>query len=237
VLLPLWNVGIYRGAFKLGSSNNGGNLLSQAYSFDGVWQNVGFWASIFVYFIAILIIIAVTNEYQFRTSRQNVIDGQRRLDFYHAKCLLILSFALATTLIVFLTGTIFGFATGSPSSFPGHLEFLGYTFLLALDYYGFAFVLALLCKRSGIAIGLLIGYSLMFEFMLTGLLNWLTHSKLGSYLPLQASDELLPFPLMESLKEMIGFSSQEAWSYMLVTSGWIFLYYFLGRRKVLTSDW
>ncbi|HQE12953.1 MAG TPA: hypothetical protein PLQ78_09400, partial [Flavipsychrobacter sp.] len=56
LLLPLWNYGISDGSLKLG--NTGGiNLFSQAYSFSGVWQNIGFWTSYFSILIALLIII------------------------------------------------------------------------------------------------------------------------------------------------------------------------------------
>ena len=88
LLLPLWNYGISNGIMKIGGGDV--NLVSQAYSFSYVWQNLGFWTSIFVVFISILTIILVTNEYQFRTSRQNIIDGWKRLDFYHAKWQVVL---------------------------------------------------------------------------------------------------------------------------------------------------
>ena len=67
LLLPLWNYGISNGIMKIGGGDI--NLVSQAYSFSYVWQNMGFWTSIFVVFISILTIILTTNEYQYRPSR------------------------------------------------------------------------------------------------------------------------------------------------------------------------
>src|SRR5690606_19195895 len=92
VLLPLWNLGISEGIMKI-SGGMDLNLVSQAYSFSYVWQNLGYWASLFSIFICILIIHISTNEIQFKTNRQNVMDGWSRLEFFHAQCLLILFFA------------------------------------------------------------------------------------------------------------------------------------------------
>ena len=66
VLLPLWNYFIAEGAVVLGSKEL--NLASQLYGFSSIWQNLGFWTSVFVLFISILVVILTTNEYQFRTN-------------------------------------------------------------------------------------------------------------------------------------------------------------------------
>ncbi|HYD20756.1 MAG TPA: ABC transporter permease, partial [Flavipsychrobacter sp.] len=71
VLLPLWNYMIASGMMQMGGG--GVNFLNRAYSFPGVWENVGFWASIFIIFLSMLVIILTTNEYTYRTHRQNVI--------------------------------------------------------------------------------------------------------------------------------------------------------------------
>ncbi|PKP27579.1 MAG: hypothetical protein CVU06_01635, partial [Bacteroidetes bacterium HGW-Bacteroidetes-22] len=50
------------------------------YSFPGVWHNLTFMAGtrMFLLLPAFVIILLVTNEYTFRTVRQNVIDGLSR---------------------------------------------------------------------------------------------------------------------------------------------------------------
>src|SRR5690606_20338970 len=115
VLLPLLNYQIRHGMVTIGG--NGVNLLSQSYSFPAVWGNVGFWGSIFVLFLSILIIILTTNEFSFRTHRQNVIDGLHRLQFYHAKVYLVLTFSLLATVYLFIIGALFGYSNSG--SFSG----------------------------------------------------------------------------------------------------------------------
>lgn len=236
LLLPLWNYGIANGIMKFGTGDI--NVLNQAYSFSYVWQNLGFWASVFVVFLSILTIIITTNEYQYKTNRQNIIDGWKRLDFYHAKWMVVLLLSVLTTLYVFVVGVALAAKSGSVSGFPGEIQYLFYVWLLSLNYYGFALILSLFFKRSGIAIGIFFLYSMIIESLLCHFINWQTNTKVGNFLPLQCSDELLPFPLLDIIKTMMKATADTNTPYYIITSiGWIIAYYFIGRQKLLRSDW
>lgn len=236
VLLPLWNYEIASGMISMGNSSI--NLLSQAYSFPEVWGNLGFWASIFVVFLSILVIILTTNEYNYRTNRQNVIDGLSRMQFYHAKVGMVVMLSLAATLFLFLVGLIFGLANGgSISDVVDKFEQVGYFFLLSVDYLGFALFLSIWIKRSGLAIGLFFLYSIILESILKGIINWKLDMKLGNYLPLQSSDELLPFPLVSLMKHLAKQPDASMWPYVIVTIVWCLIYYFAGRMMLQRSDW
>lgn len=236
LLLPLWNYGIANGIMKFGGGDI--NVLNKAYSFSYIWQNLGFWASIFVVFISILIIIITTNEYQFKTNRQNIIDGWKRLDFYHAKWLVVLCLSLVTTLYVFIVGVALAANQGGLSSFPGELVHLFYVWLLSLNYFGFALLLSLFFKRSGITIGIFFLYSMIIESLLGHFINWESKTEVGNFLPLQCSDELLPFPMLDMMKTMMNITESSNTNYYIMASvGWIIAYYFIGRQKLLRSDW
>ncbi len=237
LLLPLWNYGISAGFVNMGG-NGGISIISKAYSFSYVWENMGFWASVFVVFISILVIIITTNEYQFRTNRQNVIDGWSRLQFYHAKWGVVVMLSLLTTLYVFIIGVVFAAGFSSMSDFPGHIVKLFYVFVLSLNYYGFGLLLSILFKRSGITIGLFFLYNMIIESFLKFLINWKLEFKAGYLLPLQCSDELLPFPIMDALASMAGMNNGLPSAYYLVASFvWIAVYYFVGRNRLLKTDW
>ena len=235
VLLPLWNYMIASGMMQMGGG--GVNFLNRAYSFPGVWENVGFWASIFIIFLSMLVIILTTNEYTYRTHRQNVIDGWSRMQFYHAKVWLVVALSLVATIYLFLTGAILGlthygdagdmFEKGAP---------ILYFFVLAINYLGFALVLSIWIKRSGLAIGVFMLYILIIENMLKGLINWSTQAHYGNFLPLQSSDELLPFPMMSMAQQLLKQDAPEKWIYILVSLGWCTLYYLLGRDMIQRRD-
>ncbi|MBA3829800.1 MAG: hypothetical protein H0X33_12740 [Taibaiella sp.] len=237
VLLPLWNYEISKGIINF-TKGAGANLLGGAYSFPGVWGNVGFWGSVFVLFLSMLIIIITTNEFTFRTHRQNVIDGWSRLQFYHAKVLMVVLFSVLATIYYIIIGACFGMSNlGTFGDIFSAPEQFGYFFLISLDYMGFAMLLALLLRRSGLSMGLFLVYTIILEAILQHSLNYITSSKAGNYLPLQASDELLPFPLTEMMRNMMHAQQSSLSSYVYVTIGWCLVYYFAGRMMMLKRDW
>jgi ABC-2 type transport system permease protein len=232
VLLPFWNYQIMNGVIKMG--NDQVNILNQAYGFPSVWSNFGWWGSIFVLFLSILVITLTCNEYTFRTHRQNVIDGWSRLNFFHAKAVLVLALSTGTTLFVFIVGALFGIsASGSAAGLFGDLSKVGYFFLLVLNYLSAALFVAFWIRRSGLAISLFLLYALIIEFALAQSINYYTSTKLGSFLPLQSSDELLPFPVMSLLGRASSFAN---YVYVIASVVWIGIYYFAGRRIVLKRD-
>jgi len=238
LLLPLWNIEVANGFIKLGGKN-GVNFLSTAYSFPQVWGNLGWWASIFIVFMSVLVIILTTNEYMYRTNRQNIIDGWNRMQFYHAKVLLVILLSLAVTIYLFILGIIFGgINSGSLSSMFSQFEQVGYFFLLSLDYLGFALFIAIWIRRSGLAIGLFLLYSMMIENILKSVINYYADKPYGNLLFLQSSDELLPFPLMQMARKMMLHDGSISMNvYALVTVGWCLVYYFAGRAMLLKRDW
>lgn len=238
VLLSAFYIMIGLGYFNAGT--NGFTIFGQASSFSGVWDDLCFFASYFIIAIAILMAIITTNEYQYRTNRQNVIDGWNRMQFYHSKWLILLTISLGTTIFVFLLGLLAGVLSGiSLGTFTENSQKLLWMFLLTINYLGFALTLSLFFKRSGITIGILMFYSMIIEFFLHSLFLFKYHFPAGDlFLPLQASDELLPLGATKLLR--MGMKADyypETWSYAVVTLIWISLYYIIGRIKLAKSDW
>ena len=235
-LLPFWNFQIMNGVIKMGGGQV--NLLNQAYNFPAVWSNFGWWGSIFVLFLTILVITLTCNEYSFKTHRQNVIDGWSRLSFFHAKVALVLTLSIATTLFIFIIGAIFGLSvSGSASGMFDGIEEIGYFFLLVLNYLGAGLFIALWIRKSGLAIAIFMLYSMIIEVAASATINYLTKTKIANFLPLQSSDELLPFPLMRMAGAMIGNTQPYPnYAYVIASVLWITVYYFVGRRIVLNRD-
>lgn len=215
------------------------NFFSSAYSFPDVWGNIGFWGGMFITFLSILVIITVTNEFSFKTHRQNVMDGWSRLNFYHAKVAGIVVLSLMGALYVFILGILFGWSnSGSLANAFAGIESVFYFFLLSLNYLGFAMLMAIFIRRSGLAIGLFILYAYVVENMAGGIINFATDSHIGDYLPLQASDELLPFQIMKMMKQMMAMGeTSSSVSFVLMSVCWCAVYYIVGRFILLRRDW
>src|SRR3954468_9421542 len=107
VLLFLTNYVTSHGFFF--KTRSGANAFTPDYVFPKVWDYVGFWVRMLGGLLPVFIIISTTNEFQYRTHRQNVIDGWSRADFFHAKWLSCLIVALAVTLVAAALGAAFGF--------------------------------------------------------------------------------------------------------------------------------
>lgn len=240
VLLPLWNYEVAHGFIKLGGGDkNAFNFLSTAYAFPQVWGNMGFWGSIFIWFLTILVIILTTNEYTYRTNRQNVIDGWNRLDFFHAKVLLVVALSAAATLYLFILGAIFGgINSHSLSNIFTDFAQVGYFFILSVNYLGFGMLIAIWIKRSGLAIGLFLLYSMIIENIVKSILNHYMDKPFGNFMPLQCSDELLPFPMLQMAKAMLPMGTSLSMNtYLMVSVFWCGAYYVISRAILTRRDW
>ncbi len=236
VLLFTWNYLIGSGVLKLGGKDM--NLLNTNYTFPSVWENVGHWTKFFSGLLAIIIIILTTNEYQFRTNRQNVIDGWQRAQFFHAKWLIVLLLSIIVTVFTTLLGIGFAVAHGSPiGNMTEHMDRMLYVFILTMNYFGFALTLSFLIRKSGMTIIIFLLYAYIIEIMAQQLINWKLPSHPGDFLPMQCSAELLNFPMMDMVKTMMAKTGPSHNTLMLVSVGWIVVYYIIGRIRLLKSDW
>ena len=89
--------------FGDGGEQNGPNLESLGFSvfnFPDIWMNLAYMLSFFKILLAVIIVIHVSNEYAFRTLRQNIIDGMSKIEIIVAKELVIIIMAIFSTLML-----------------------------------------------------------------------------------------------------------------------------------------
>lgn len=215
------------------------------YSFKHVWQTVSYSSGYILILPAILLIILTTNEYSFKTHRQNIIDGLSRQEFHSVKVMLAVLFAAFATVVVVIAGLIFGFSVGGAFSLDG-FDHVGYFFLKTLTYNLLAVLLSVWIRRTGFTIALYFVY-LVVENFISQLLLFLSLKikatqkidvgNLGDYLPMNASDSLLTFPdnpLKSMTKE--AFPSDYHYVSIAFTILYIFLFYFISKRSFLKRD-
>jgi hypothetical protein len=172
------------------------------YDFDMVWQTTSYVAGYLLLLPGLLLIMLMTNEFSFRTHRQNIIDGWSRQQFIDVKICMALIAAVISTVVVFLTAFCFGLASGTSVSFT-RMAPIGFFFLKALSYNMIALLIAVLVRKTGFAIGVFFIY-LWFENFIAALLEIFSMKlkteyrqdlgNLGDYLPMNASDGLLHMP-------------------------------------------
>jgi ABC-2 type transport system permease protein len=206
---------------------------SSPFAFPDVWQTVTYMCSFLLFIPALLVIISVTNEFSYKTHRQNIVDGWSRRQFISVKLVLLLIVSVLSTIIAFITSLIFGWQAGSNISFD-KIEFIGYFFIQALSYCSVALIFALLLKRSGLAIGVYFLYIVVLENLLGGLLsrNW---ENSGHYLPLNSTDSLIPFPFLRKVTD--NFMYKPDYNILLpLAAAYLIIYIVFSVRRFETDD-
>ena len=122
---------------------------SRPYSFPAVWQMTSYVSSYLLFLPGLLLIIFITNEYSFKTHRQNIIDGWSRKDFISVKLVLAVIVAFISTLMVFFTALSFGLSSGSAFNYD-KVYYLGYFFIQTLSYSMVALLFSILFKRGAL---------------------------------------------------------------------------------------
>ena len=209
-------------------------LLGTPYAFPKVWQTVGFMSSWLLYFPGILFIMMLTNEFNFKTHRQNIIDGWTRKEFVTVKFVFAILFSAVATIFIFLVGLLFGLiTTGSHFTFSG-MENVAYIFIQTVAYITFAMFLAILFRRSGAAIAVFFLYGLIFEYLFTVLINMkLGLNPIGYFLPLQVTDVMLPIPFGT---KVIYKDAPDVWILVIASLAYISGYYFFALKKFTKED-
>ncbi|HEY4154757.1 MAG TPA: ABC transporter permease, partial [Puia sp.] len=78
VCIPAFNYVIFDVTNNTFPKINGQSILGSPFSFPNVWKTVPYNAGLLLFIPAILIITLITNEFTYRTHRQNIIDGWSR---------------------------------------------------------------------------------------------------------------------------------------------------------------
>jgi ABC-2 type transport system permease protein len=227
-------------SFPKGRHGSGGAaraLLGSPFAFPDVWQTVSWNASMLFIIPAILVITLTTNEFTYKTHRQNIIDGWSRGQFIRVKLIEILFLSLFTTLLVILTALAFGYIGNKvPEGVSVWTEsrFALFYFVQMLSYSLIAFVLSILIRRAGLVIGLYLLYMLV-EQILVGIFHGIYKLTVFEYLPEEVSDRLIPFPYVK------GLITQDAWekyipAYLAVATVYVLLYCLLTSRFFLKKD-
>lgn len=229
-----WNMGLAYGLLNF--NVNGISPIENSFSFPAVWGKITYIAGWLMVIPSILMITLVCNEFQFKTHRQNIIDGQSRMDFIYGKIILAVMLSVVIVLISFLAGLILGFTNGGGNPFE-NLRPLLFQFLYSINYLLFSILIALYVKKSGLSIALFFCYILFFENIVGFIIN--KYAKpIGNFFPLQVSDELLPIPFSDTVQQLSEQSqtSVSPWIYAAATLVYIGLYIFIARIKITKSD-
>lgn len=176
-------------------------IIKEPFAFPEVFRTVAFTSSLFVFIPAILVIMLISNEYSYKTHRQNIIDGWSRKEFMLAKFINVFIITIIITSLTMLVSLLLGYVnkTAAANFQFSQLKFTLYFFLQVLSQLSFAFLLGLLFRKAFLALGFFIFYSIVLEtaFVLL-LIRYYREKHYQNFLPIQSSDNIVPIPTVFS---------------------------------------
>jgi len=177
------------------ASNAAKFLLGNPFSFPESWHTVAFFSSIFVLLPSILVIMMVTNEYTFKTHRQNIIDGWSRSQFITSKLFDVMIVSVIATVVYILVAVGYGIYADSSSvnQWADQIQYIPLFLLQTFSQLSIAFLLGYLVKKAFIALGIFLFYYLIVENIAVGYATFKLND-IGRFLPFEISDRLIPRP-------------------------------------------
>jgi len=176
--------------------------IKKIYAFPDVWAFLGYLGSWLTFFcFGLLSVTLIAQEYQFKTLRQQVINGLSRKEFLLSKLLLCAFVSLLATLYYVLVGFGYGYTYTDFLFFSKVTEQMWLIPAYWLQCFGYMVVGLLLgfwLRRAGIAIFIYLIYTLVVESILRHVihLNLWTHKSVNFY-PMNAFEDLVPIPVRQ----------------------------------------
>jgi len=176
-----------------------GQLLKMAlgnpFSFPESWHTAAYFSSWFVFIPAVVVVMLISNEYTYRTHRQNIIDGWSRSQFITSKMFDVLIISLIITLLYAVTAYISG--TLNQERLITHTwdqaYYIGLFALQTFAQLSIAFLLGFLIRKSFLVLGIFFFYFLAENFTVLYLRNEV-ETPIADYLPFEISDRMIPPP-------------------------------------------
>ncbi|MQP52898.1 MULTISPECIES: ABC transporter permease [unclassified Flavobacterium] len=173
------------------------------FNFPYIWHFNTYIAALFKIFLAVVIVSMMANEYTYGTLKQNLIDGLSKKEFILSKFLVVVSFAMATTLFIFIMSLILGYSFSSYNELFivfSDLEYLLAFFIKLIGFFSFCLFLGILIKRSAFALGFLFIW-FGFEKISYGILKFEILN--GNNKTIDFADKLYKFFPLESMSNLI----------------------------------
>ncbi|WP_312922235.1 ABC transporter permease [Empedobacter brevis] len=185
-----------------------------ALEFPAIWHNITWLLGFGKFFLAIIVINNITNEYSFGTFKQNTIDGLSKTEFLNTKVLMNIIITLLSTLLVAVLVFGLGSFFSEKFEFIKGIEFLGGYFIEIFAYIVFAMFLSFLLKRSAFAILSLIVLNIIesvlkvIEFLVRFGKNPPTNVEeiklFTNFLPLNSNSKIIDYPSMDIKEALMG---------------------------------
>ena len=223
------------------------------FNFPFIWHFNTYIAAILKFFLAIVIVSMMANEYSYGTLKQNLIDGLSKREFIESKFLTVVLFAAVSTVFIFVMSLILGLSFSSYSELSiifSDLNYLIAYFVKLVGFFSFCLFLGILVKRSAFAIGFLFVWNIL-EGILKGVLGFKIFPKndndryITQFFPLESMSNLIVEPftrlsLVKTIGSQIGVENTKDysvhWFGILIVIGWTIIFMLLSYNLLKKRD-
>src|SRR5210317_1408848 len=142
------------------------------FNFPYIWHFNTFIAAFFKFFLLLVIVSMMANEYSYKTLKQNLIDGLSKKEFILSKFYTVIAFAAISTVFVFVVSLVLGLMYSDYNEIAiilSDLEYLLAFFIKLVGFFSFGLFLGILVKRSAFAVGAMLVW-VMIEGFANGML-------------------------------------------------------------------
>ena len=226
------------------------------FNFPYIWHFNTYMAAILKFLLLLVIVSMMSNEYSYKTLKQNLIDGLSKKEFILSKFYTVVAFAAISTLFVFLVSLVLGLMYSDYNEIAiilSDLEYLLAFFIKLVGFFSFGLFLGIVVKRSAFAVGAmlvwLIGESMFKGYLFYALRNADNTSEqvntIMQFLPLEAMANLIKEPFsrlgaVKSIANQVGETFTKNYSVellnILIVSAWTFAFIYLSLALLKKRD-
>ncbi|QMU65219.1 MAG: ABC transporter permease subunit [Flavobacteriaceae bacterium] len=214
------------------------------FNFPYIWHFNTYMAAVLKFFLLLVIVSMMSNEYSYKTLKQNLIDGLSKKEFILSKFYTVIVFAAISTLFILVVSLILGLIYSDYTEISiifSDLEYLFAFFVKLVGFFSFGLFFGILIKRSAFAVGAMVIWFII-ENIIRGVLFWnfreLEHrvenvNAIMQFLPFESMANLIkePFTRLGAVKtvanqvgETFNKSYDVSFSSIAIVSAWTFLF-------------
>ncbi|WP_423818574.1 ABC transporter permease [Salinimicrobium sp. TIG7-5_MAKvit] len=223
------------------------------FNFPYIWHFNSYIAATLKLFLAIVIVSMMSNEYSNRTIKQNLIDGLSKKEFVLSKFLTVVSFALLSTIFLFVVSLILGLSFSDYTEISiifSDMEYLLAYFIKLTGFFAFCMFLGILVKRSAFALGFLFIWWIM-ESIVRGVMEYKIFrdsniaENIAQFFPLESMALLVrePFSRLNAVQSAATQLGSEItkdysihWYQLLIVVLWIVIFVYLSYLLLKKRD-
>jgi len=223
------------------------------FNFPYIWHFNTWIAAFLKFFLAIVIVSMMANEYTYGTLKQNLIDGLSKKEFILSKFITVVVFAAFSAIFMFFLTLILGYSFSSYTEtsivFTDIVYIFAY-FLKLVAFFSFCLFAGVLVKRSAFALGFVLVWWIA-EGIIFLVLRWkiikdgAITDNIMQFFPLDAMANLIkePFTRFETVRALemangtVSFKDYGVhWYSVLIVIIWTLIFILTSYRIVKKRD-